>query len=122
MDALIAKAEEKVQRRIDELEGQLKKHNMDFNKVDWNGNVLNVYIKAYLEQQHGVVEVQNEDQRITLIEMINQFLTFYFAGTDSTAAFATMAIYMLAKRPEFREKIAQELERNNVTWDKIDYQ
>jgi len=41
---------------------------------------------------------------------VDEFKTFFMAGTDTTANNTTILIYQLAKYPEVQEKVRKEIE------------
>jgi cytochrome P450 len=49
---------------------------------------------------------------ITEEDLLSQFITFFFAGMDTTGHLIGMAIYQLAKNPEYLDRLMKELEEN----------
>ncbi|CAK77008.1 unnamed protein product (macronuclear) [Paramecium tetraurelia] len=64
---------------------------------------LDLYVTEYLKQQ-----AQNE-QQIDLEEILHQFITLFFAGTDTTATVCGTCLYYLAKYPEIQSEILEEV-------------
>lgn len=41
----------------------------------------------------------------TIKDLIDEFATFFVAGTETTSSMATVLIYLLAKHPEVQAKV-----------------
>ena len=54
-------------------------------------------------------EGKKEGDFYTKQELIDQFKTFFMAGTDTTANNTTILIYQLAKHPKVLEKVRKEI-------------
>lgn len=57
---------------------------------------VDLYVAEYLKNENE----KDEKKKINLIEVIEQFITLFFAGTDTTATTAGTCLYFLAKYPE----------------------
>ena len=72
-----------------------------YNKMSLDENsedcFLDVYVKHFLKGNCSTKEI------------VSQFLTFFFAGTDTTGNLAGMTLYRLAKHPDIQQKLLQEL-------------
>lgn len=53
-------------------------------------------------------ENQNDGDNLTDEDIIDEFLTFFSAGTDTLAHLLTMAVFHLGKYPEYEERLVQE--------------
>ncbi|CAD8128061.1 unnamed protein product [Paramecium sonneborni] len=51
-------------------------------------------------------------------KIIHQYITFVFAGMDTTSHQAGMSIYMLGKYPSIQQKLREEL--NKINFDEVD--
>ena len=49
-------------------------------------------------------------RRITKDEIVQQLISFYFAGIDTTGHLLAFAIYALGEFPKHRERIIQEMD------------
>lgn len=84
---------------IKDLSHELIQKKIDERKPDHkNVDILDFYVDAYLNQDEN-------NEKITFQEIVDQFMAIYFAGTDTTANWASMAMYALAKHPEFYDKV-----------------
>lgn len=89
--------------------------------------------KKYEDLLQNLINLQfnepDEHKKLTEEEIIHNFITFYFAGMDTTAVFLTFAVYMLAKHPETLQKVEKEIDAhikteadiNSETLSKLDY-
>ena len=77
----------------------------DPNKRDF----LEVFIKKHLEGH------------CSLEEIVHQFFTFYFAGTDTTGNLSGMIFYCLGKYPHLQEKL-HELISSKSGWENFEFQ
>ena len=50
-------------------------------------------------------------RRITKEEIIQQLISFYFAGIDTTGHLVAFALYALAEYPKYKERIVEEIKR-----------
>ncbi|CAD8099352.1 unnamed protein product [Paramecium sonneborni] len=66
---------------------------------------LDLYVSEYLKQQSQ----PDRKQEINIEEIIHQFLTLFFAGTDTTATTSGTCLYYLAEYPEMQNEILQEV-------------
>lgn len=76
-----------------------------FEKTPVKNDVLDVYIDFYKNQNHKLPE----NQRISLIHIVNQLITFYFGGTDSTSVTIGLMLYFLALYPNYQTLIREEI-------------
>ena len=86
-------AQETIDERIKE------KNNLSSAGEKDNENFLDIYIDAYKRNE------------CTKEEIVSQFLTFFFAGTDTTSHLTTMMMYMLAVNPVVQKKLYEEVSR-----------
>ena len=63
---------------------------------------LQVFIQKHID----------DPETLTIEEIVHQFFTFYFAGTDTTGNLTGMMIYSLAKHPEIQKRLEEEIEAN----------
>lgn len=68
------------------------------SKTDDTEDFLDVYMKGAKELTPDFLD-----------EMIHQFITFFFAGTDTTAHLILWMLYNLALYPEIQEEIREEI-------------
>ncbi|CAD8166782.1 unnamed protein product [Paramecium octaurelia] len=64
---------------------------------------LDLYVTEYLKQQ------TQKEQSIDIEEILHQFITLFFAGTDTTATACGTCLYYLAKYPEIQSEILEEV-------------
>ncbi|CAD8166780.1 unnamed protein product [Paramecium octaurelia] len=64
---------------------------------------LDLYVTEYLKQQ------TQKEQSIDIEEILHQFITLFFAGTDTTATTSGTCLYYLAKYPEIQSEILEEV-------------
>jgi cytochrome P450 len=88
-------------------------------------NILND--KSALEKPgliHKLKLLEKEDSTFGHQHFINESITFFLAGHETTATGLSWCIYLLAKHPEWQEKIRQEaitnLSNENTTIDTIE--
>ena len=94
-------ARDLIQRRKDELQsGMAEKRATDL-------------IDAILNNPH--VKDYSED------DLINEFITFLIAGTDSTAHLLMMMIYLLHDHPEIQKKLRAEIDQFISSKDEITF-
>lgn len=60
-------------------------------------------------------------RKITKEEIIQQLISFYFAGIDTTGHLVAFALYSMAEYPECRKKIVEELKTHIKDMDGITY-
>ena len=61
-------------------------------------------------------------RRITKEEIIQQLISFYFAGIDTTGHLVAFALYALAEYPKYKERIVEEIKREIKDLDGITYE
>ncbi|CAD8068856.1 unnamed protein product [Paramecium primaurelia] len=66
---------------------------------------LDLYVTEYLKQQ------KQKEQQIDIEEILHQFITLFFAGTDTTATTSGTCLYYLAKYPEIQSEILEEVQQ-----------
>ena len=54
-------------------------------------------------------QIKIEEMRMNEEEIIQNFLTFFFAGSDTSAHGALLCLYFLSEYPEFQEKVRLEV-------------
>ncbi|CAK74504.1 unnamed protein product (macronuclear) [Paramecium tetraurelia] len=64
---------------------------------------LDLYVTEYLKQQ------KENKQDMDAEEILHQFITLFFAGTDTTATTSGTCLYYLAQFPEMQEEILKEV-------------
>ncbi|CAD8207201.1 unnamed protein product [Paramecium pentaurelia] len=108
IEKLIQKRIVEIEIKMDENENDIKSRETDF---------LDVLIKEYLKSK------QQGSQKITIDEIIQQFTTLFFAGTDTTAVLSYHCLYFLAQNPEIQQEIREEVlticKNDSVLDDKI---
>jgi len=52
----------------------------------------------------------NVEDRFSDEDIVNEFITFFLAGMDTTGHVITMALYLLAKHPEYKDKLEKEID------------
>lgn len=76
------------------------------------------FIQIYIDQMRendrliAEAEAKGEPHKITRIEreeILQQLITFYFAGIDTTGHLVAFSVYCLAEYPEYRNKIIEEI-------------
>ncbi|CAD8070477.1 unnamed protein product [Paramecium primaurelia] len=80
-------------------------------------NLINNYQKGSDKDVFSILmrDPLSEDVRE---QIIHQYITFVFAGMDTTSHQAGMSIYMLAKHPQIQERLREEL--NKINFEEID--
>ena len=70
------------------------------------------FIEALIISQEQDGEANQEQNSCVLgeKEIFQQLLTFFSAGTDTTAHFQQMLIYFLAQNPEKQTKVREEID------------
>jgi cytochrome P450 len=67
---------------------------------------------------HNILKIEKE-------EILQQLISFYFAGIDTTGHLVAFSIYCLAEYPEYREKIIAEIKSvfggsiENITYENL---
>ena len=56
-------------------------------------------------------ELEASNGKIKLEEIVQQFITFFFAGMDTTGQTVSMCFYYLAKYPEKATKVYEEINK-----------
>ncbi|CAD8174942.1 unnamed protein product [Paramecium octaurelia] len=91
------KVKEIIQRRI----GQLQENPIeDEDKMVF----LDLYVTEYIREQ------KKQQQLINIDEILHQFITLFFAGTDTTATTCGTCLYYLAQYPEMQAEILEEIQ------------
>jgi len=67
-----------------------------------------------------LLEYNGEEGKIEEEEIIDQFVTFFMAGMDTTGHLVTMAVYLLEKHPEFKAKMIEEVKTHYHPNEKVD--
>jgi len=67
-----------------------------------------------------LLEYNGEEGKIEEEEIIDQFVTFFMAGMDTTGHLVTMAVYFLEKYPEFKAKMLEEVKTHYKPQEKVD--
>jgi len=67
-----------------------------------------------------LLEYNGEEGKMTDEGIIDQFLTFFMAGMDTTGHLVTMAAYFLEKYPDFKKKMVEEVRENYPLEKEID--
>jgi cytochrome P450 len=62
-------------------------------KPSEKNDFLDIYITALLSEEN---KNYPEEEKITIDEIIDQFITFFFAGMDTTGHLTAMCLYNLA--------------------------
>nr|ABY59971.1 cytochrome P450 monooxygenase CYP5007C1 [Tetrahymena thermophila] len=83
-------------------------------------NFIEIYIKEYLIQQKNLKSIPQADI-ITKKEIVQQYLTFYFAGTETTAHLISMTLYALANNKQVYEKLMKEIKENIKQYDEFQH-
>lgn len=68
---------------------------------------LDLYVDAYLKQNKDSTD---PDEKIDIDEIIDQFIGFFFAGTDTTGNLVAICLYMMALYPEVQKKVREEMQ------------
>ncbi|CAD8071021.1 unnamed protein product [Paramecium primaurelia] len=98
VDNVKMKVKEMILKRIEQLR---QNPIQDKNKMVF----LDLYVTEYLQQQS-----QQKEQLIDIEEIIHQFTTLFFVGTDTTATAIGTCLYYLAKYPEIQSEILEEVQ------------
>ncbi|KAL0063168.1 hypothetical protein AAF712_009962 [Marasmius tenuissimus] len=85
--------------------------------------------KAFIFNLHGTATMQDfmkERDRLTFEEIAHQTATMLVSGQDTTGNTLAWALYEIAKRPEWQEKVRQEIIKADATGtapnpDKLEY-
>jgi len=67
-----------------------------------------------------LLEYSGEEGKINEEEIIDQFVTFFMAGMDTTGHLVTMAVYLLEKHPEYKAKMIEEVKTHYNPSEKVD--
>ncbi|CAD8091771.1 unnamed protein product [Paramecium sonneborni] len=98
VDNVRTKIKEMIQKRIEQLrENPIQ----DQDKMVF----LDLYVTEYLKQQG------QKEQQIDIEEILHQFITLFFAGTDTTATTSGTCLYYLAQYPEIQNEILEEIQQ-----------
>ncbi|CAD8076893.1 unnamed protein product [Paramecium primaurelia] len=110
------KMERDINRRIEELtefarkviDNRITKIKQEgFKKNEEDFDFLDIHLKEFLGEKNS--------SGITKDEIISQFITLFFAGTDTTSSVAAMSLFYLAQYPNVYEALVKEIE--NVIGD-----
>ena len=104
IEALRRVARETIERRI-------AQHEPHKPKKDF----LDHYLQSYFEQPQQPTaqtpsRANNDDLAITIDEIVHQFITFYFAGMETTANLAAKSLYMLPMYPDVYAAVQSEID------------
>jgi len=91
----------KLVKRIEEFRGTCLKIIQDRKSGDLSGHDL---LASLLATQKS----EDPEQRLSDIEILDEFLTFFVAGMDTTGHLVGMALYNLTQNPEYFSKLKQE--------------
>jgi len=99
----------------------IPKHRRMINKIYKFRNACIGFVeerKKVLEQNKGkkdmvqiLLEYDGEGGKITESNVVDQFISFFLPGLDTSGHLLTMSIYYMAKYPEFKTKIEEEVEK-----------
>jgi len=67
-----------------------------------------------------LLEYNGEEGKIEEEEIIDQFVTFFLAGMDTTGHLVTMAVYFLDKHQEFQVRMLEEVKAHYCPSEKVD--
>lgn len=99
----------------------IPRHRRMIKKIDDFRNTCLSYVQARKEafkekgpaEKKDLVEVllayNGDDGKLPDIALVDQFLSFFLPGLDTTGHLLTMTIYHLAKFPEYKAKVAEEI-------------
>ncbi|CAD8177801.1 unnamed protein product [Paramecium pentaurelia] len=73
------------------------------SQINNNENFLNILVNEYLKIKN------KKQQETTLDQIIQEFITLQFAGTDTTAVLLYHCLYFLAYYPQAQEEIRREI-------------
>jgi len=67
---------------------------------------------------------KTSDDKFTHVDLIDEFMQLFVAGTDSTGHWMTHTVYALCKNPEVFKKLKAEVDANitckeDMTFEKI---
>ena len=94
---------------IEELIKKIKNTGTFSESKDISG-VIELLIKSdKLTKEEGKDFAEND--HYSEKELIDEFKTFFMAGTDTTANNTTILIYQLAKHPDVMRKVKEEIEQ-----------
>ena len=94
---------------IEELIKKIKNTGTFSESKDISG-VIELLIKSdKLTKEEG--KDFDENDHYSEKELIDEFKTFFMAGTDTTANNTTILIYQLAKHPDVMRKVKEEIEQ-----------
>ena len=78
------------------------------------------FIQHYISEKRRMDKLYDEAEakgqphklrRITKEEIIQQLISFYFAGIDTTGHLVAFALYALAEYPQHKERIIEEIKK-----------
>ncbi|CAD8123912.1 unnamed protein product [Paramecium sonneborni] len=92
-----------IQKRIVQHELKLDEDENEILQV--SEDFLNIYIEAYLQSKKG-------ENKISLEEIKQQFFTFLYIGSNTTAQLIYSSLYYLAEYPEIQNELRQEIANN----------
>ncbi|EAR97673.1 cytochrome P450 family monooxygenase (macronuclear) [Tetrahymena thermophila SB210] len=82
--------------------------------------MIELYLKEYLIQQQNRATM-NPNDIFEKKEIIHQFLTFYFAGSETTSHLVAMTFYELTKNQQIYDKLMKEINENAKDFDKVEH-
>ena len=100
----------------------MPKHKKMIKKIDDFRNTCSKFVqmrKEELAKQGGgdkkdmlqvLVEYSGKEEKLKDMDYVDQFLSFFLPGLDTTGHLLTMSIYYLAKNPEIKAKVLAEYE------------
>ncbi|KAL4454606.1 hypothetical protein ABPG74_021811 [Tetrahymena malaccensis] len=125
---LQSQAEKKIMNRIKDLysivEGVVDEKISEMSKMEdliqyKPTNFSELYVKEYLQQQKNIQNYKKEDI-ISKRELVQQYLTFFFAGTDTTAQLTSMCLYEISKNQQIKEKLLSELKESGKSYENLE--
>ncbi|CAK81416.1 unnamed protein product (macronuclear) [Paramecium tetraurelia] len=111
-DVLPTKQEKDIVRRVNEVRTKVKEiisrriEQLQENPIQDEDKMvfLDLYVTEYIKQQ------KQQQQLINVNEILHQFITLFFAGTDTTATTCGTCLYYLAQYPEIQTEILEEIQ------------
>ena len=64
----------------------------------------------------------NPEDKFTIIDIIGDLVLFLFAGSDSTSKALSTCIYLLAKHPDYAERVRKETKEKVLTADPVKFE
>ncbi|KAL4487901.1 hypothetical protein ABPG72_022761 [Tetrahymena utriculariae] len=105
---------------IEEREQQLKKQFKTHNEMV-PANFLDIYLKEIWKQ-----EEENKEQKskaiLTRKEIVNQYTTVIFAGTDTTSHLIGNILFELSRNPDVYQRLQKEIDDNIPSFENMKYE